>query len=355
MPREVPILVQNEHDRPDPWQRFAAIFCLMGFYTLFVVNGHAFYTTGIDTEYRFGSSLESFWVYLIAMLAALMLYPAGRALWFGRRSARYWLTAAIGLMCVGTAVECIVNVRSGYLYYYGILNRFAWNTPAPEWLGVLRVLTENLNWLLVFIAIVWFAWRTPRCSRRVQSTWTIIAIVWCAAHGTRSLFSGEISALIGYSLQEQGLGVPAVAAYLLVLVLLTVLLWRGSGLARTFALAIAAAALVAALENWFIQFWLVNVAIRALYIAHSDLPLDEINRWVWTENDALGLLVHPVRLVGPWLLIAFYAWRVPMRMAPDDGTPFPRRFCGNCHYNLHGIESERCPECGCVLVDPGTK
>ena len=41
-----------------------------------------------------------------------------------------------------------------------------------------------------------------------------------------------------------------------------------------------------------------------------------------------------------------YAWKAPMRKPPDDGTPFPRRFCGKCYYNLHGIEANRCPECG---------
>ena len=36
-----------------------------------------------------------------------------------------------------------------------------------------------------------------------------------------------------------------------------------------------------------------------------------------------------------------------MRLPPEDGTPYPRRYCGNCYYNLHGLDTaERCPECG---------
>ncbi|MBI4582099.1 MAG: hypothetical protein HY718_20550 [Planctomycetes bacterium] len=50
------------------------------------------------------------------------------------------------------------------------------------------------------------------------------------------------------------------------------------------------------------------------------------------------------------LLIAIYARRYPMRVPPEDGSPWPRRYCGQCGYNLHGIEAAECPECGRRLV-----
>ncbi len=63
------------------------------------------------------------------------------------------------------------------------------------------------------------------------------------------------------------------------------------------------------------------------------------------------MFVYSVMMAGPWVLIAFYAWRVPMRKPADDGSPYPRRYCGNCYYNLYGVDSQRCPECGVELVD----
>jgi len=68
-----------------------------------------------------------------------------------------------------------------------------------------------------------------------------------------------------------------------------------------------------------------------------------------TKHDFYWLGVAPVRFILPWLLIAWYARRVPMLRPGEDELPFPQQFCGVCHYNLHGIKKDRCPECGSDL------
>jgi len=128
------------------------------------------------------------------------------------------------------------------------------------------------------------------------------------------------------------------------------LLYR-SRLARTGALILAAVNVVGVWCIWYPISMLVRIAIHAMMMS---LPLTaEIDEGIlWTQHDFLCLFVTPIRLVGPWLLIAIYAWKAPMRKPPDDGTPFPRRFCGKCYYNLHGIDANRCPECGTVFEPP---
>jgi hypothetical protein len=71
-----------------------------------------------------------------------------------------------------------------------------------------------------------------------------------------------------------------------------------------------------------------------------------INRYAFTK-----IFVDSVFTAGPWLLIAVFAWRVPMTRLPEDGSPFPRRYCGKCRYNLHGLDTNVCPECGAKLQD----
>jgi hypothetical protein len=60
-------------------------------------------------------------------------------------------------------------------------------------------------------------------------------------------------------------------------------------------------------------------------------------------------LVAPVQWAGPWFLVAMFAYRAWMHPLPDDRSPYPRRYCGRCRYNLLGVTSPRCPECGSEL------
>jgi hypothetical protein len=104
---------------------------------------------------------------------------------------------------------------------------------------------------------------------------------------------------------------------------------------------------------------LVGVAQKALYIsvlrarqigfvpAHI-FPFDSsfFNRDLFTAT-----FVETVMAAGPWILIARHIRRHPMRLPVDDGSPWPRRYCGRCMYNLHGIDAATCPECGRTLIE----
>jgi hypothetical protein len=93
--------------------------------------------------------------------------------------------------------------------------------------------------------------------------------------------------------------------------------------------------------------YLVYCSVRTELIAHAVSP--DISPWRWILGNDVSFQLLFVNLpanAGPWLLIALYAWRVPMRALPDDGSPYPRRYCARCHYNLHGLDADLCPECG---------
>ena len=118
----------------------------------------------------------------------------------------------------------------------------------------------------------------------------------------------------------------------------------GSRLARTAALVLVAVNIAGAWYRWYPISMLVRTAIRALMMSTPGTA--DLDTYLVTQYDFVSLFVDPVPMIGPWMLIALYAHKLPMRGPPDDGTPFPRRFCGNCYYNLHGIADRRCPECG---------
>jgi len=82
----------------------------------------------------------------------------------------------------------------------------------------------------------------------------------------------------------------------------------------------------------------------------TELP----NGWRFLANSRLFelLCVYPAAEVGPWLLIAVWSWRAMVLSRLEDGSPYPRRYCGRCYYNLHGLESEVCPERGSRLKPP---
>ena len=120
--------------------------------------------------------------------------------------------------------------------------------------------------------------------------------------------------------------------------------WR---MARTVAL-VAAAVEVTVTARWIAWWGLYYYADVGWHLVRAGI---QPTKWLWLESfignrNCVLQMFCTVANAGPWLLIAIYAWRVPMRAIPDDGSPYPRRYSARCYYNLHGINPDRCPECG---------
>src|SRR5262249_8419680 len=63
-----------------------------------------------------------------------------------------------------------------------------------------------------------------------------------------------------------------------------------------------------------------------------------------------AFVTGPADMILPLLAIVWSGWRHHDSGIADDGSRWPRRYCGRCFYNLHGLEPDRCPECGMLLA-----
>ena len=169
--------------------------------------------------------------------------------------------------------------------------------------------------------------RKPRSAPSMQCPWVWMAATWCFV---RILLLASVEdGLNGYSFAGP-LAFILPPAYACLLAGTAGLLLLKIRTARTLALMIAAIELALVWYDSYFGWLLVHFATGG----HA-----------WTRNAFHAICVRSVESVGPWLLIAVYAWRVPMTRLPDDDSPYPRRYCAVCGYNLHGLAESRCPEC----------
>lgn len=348
-----PILVQHEHDHALHWRRFVAVLCLMEFHVTFVYAGLAIWDD--DPGLRFDPLaivLEAPWIRIPLLVGAAMLYLCGRGLWRGGRSERVWLWLVI--VSLFSMVVCEVAARAGTSSRFRLA--FA-PLLGQEILMGLRF--ASVHWLLLTVLAfaVWLTRPSNRLSRKTTAPWVYCAATYCLVSILCGFFGFDSTARVIEQVIDSLIGgyvfptpVAGLVSALPLLAIGGALLcrWR---FARTIALIVAAVNIVGVWDNWYPPSMLVRFGIRDLMLT---LPAAaEIDQgMIWTKHDVLFLFVNPVRSVGPWLLIAIYAWKVPMRKPPDDGTPFPRRFCGHCYYNLRGIDANRCPECGTGFEHP---
>ncbi len=345
-----PILVRNEHDRPQHWRRFVAALCFMEYYVTFVYAGLAMWDDDPGLFFDpLAGALQISWSRIPLLLGAAMLYLCGRGLWRGGRSEKTWLWLGIAVLFLMIVCEVVAATM------WSSSRILIWppRTPAPIGNAILagfRSASVHFVLLAVLAVGVWLTRPNNRLLRTTTPSWVYCAVAYCLMSIPCGLLGQDnIAHTIGWALFQwtSNSSFFLMAGFSFALLLLATgaaLLYR-SRLARTGALILAAANIVGVWYMWYPISMLVRIAIHAMMMA-APLSAGIDEGTIWTKHDFVCLFVNPVRLVGPWLLIAIYAWKAPMRKPPDDGTPFPRRFCGNCYYNLRGIEANRCPECG---------
>ena len=341
MPSTVPIIVQHEHERPRDWQRFVAVLCFMEFYVTFVYAGTSLWSDDPKIFFYPWLSHAAPWACIAMMGGALLLFVAGRGLWCGRGPEERWLWLGLVSVCVLLALEVlsIGLAQAGF-------------APTPLHAAQQFASCAYVAPLGALILCIPLTHARSRLRETGTAAWVYCAAAFCLASVPGWIFRGHATmASVGYA----GWRTTGNYAYVLVahlangalpLVTCVALLLR-KRTARTAALIVATVVGVSQWYDWYPLSQLVRVATGALRLRHG---FPDIGSRVWTNHDFVSLFVEPVRVIGPWLLIAIYAWRVPMRKPPEDGSPFPRHFCGKCHYNLHGAVSTICPECGSELA-----
>jgi len=352
--RRKTVLTVHEHDGLRAARRFVALLCLAEFYVLFVCSGEQYWKED-DTYWgdALTSALASEQALLPLFIGSFVFFLCGRGLWMGRANWRRWLwfgflglsailTLEISTVIDWTTIEAAVGFGEDY-------NRPTLGTLQQAY----RVVALHLPILLGLIVLLLAGRIRPHAIAARRAPWVTCAILYCLCWIPTVMYKGAFARAffdwaVGALTNDPFAKFYTVTVHVCLLLMLIGSLISRSWIARTVALVIVTVNSVILWQEWHLLRDLISIAITSLF--HS-LPFSEsVDRGILVMNhDFFWLAVYPFRYVLPWLLIAIYAWRVPMWMPADDGTPFPRRYCAKCLYNLHGNKKDRCTECGSDL------
>lgn len=351
MSAQAAILIQEHPADTGDWRKFVAILCFIEFYTRFVSNGYQI--RYVLEHHRSNHPFVADEIYPLAacsaaMLRAVIFYGLGRSLWYSSRRSAYWLWAAITSSLVDIALLILGAFAASSGWYAALWQTDGQMSNQITWPPLLALIlaSKHLPWAGLLLVYLWHTAREPLKTVRYRQ-WVLFAAAWSLTSAPLLwIVEGENWCCPGmclHDVRQVGLAYCMLPPLICVLLLLR---WR---LARTAALVLAIFETIS-VAIWMLYPFLVYCAIRVLRIAHRLSP--DIGFWKFHLGHAESfqfLFVYLVAYAGPWLLIALYAWRVPMRPLPDDGSPFPRHYCDRCGYNLHGLASTQCPECGSRL------
>ena len=108
------------------------------------------------------------------------------------------------------------------------------------------------------------------------------------------------------------------------------------------------------------EFMVIPGGIVVNYDATAPPSVDQPG-WIWdgTDGFATVIFVYPNISAGAWwfhiympMWIPLLAVGVPSLIGWRRNRPPPPGHCGECGYNLAGLTSGRCPECGTKVELP---
>jgi hypothetical protein len=307
------------------WRRFAAGLCFIDFYYYLLI--------AITRLWLFGLRISL----VLMLLRACVMFGLGRALWRNRYAILWLVAAGVVLLSFNLATSIYVYMR---LPIHSKILSFV--------IDVLARNSHDILWLTVLMTI-WFYLVGKRPRRSLgRPEWVLLAVRWSLGWLFLSLLClwdrwFWLETGLGYILKGYGYYKPSppVQAILMIIPLATAIcLIMGKRAAVFFATAM-----------FFIEA--VPQAQTAYNVTQSIYAQNQksgVSLWMLIDQGPFqSAFVQLPYYAVPWLLIAWFAWRAPMKPLPDDGSPWPRRYCGKCGYNLHGVDGGRCPECGLVI------
>lgn len=169
--------------------------------------------------------------------------------------------------------------------------------------------------------------------RRVDPSWMLVSIFWMLGKLLDTLLRRRFWPLNVMEWQEILWTIPPA-----VILLLALLVIRQSRRKALLLLRVALAVNVALIG------WSAYETIRAGGLANGN--------WAAKGFGIMQAFVElPFNELVPLLLIVWAGRSAQSIGFRDDGSPWPRRYCGKCFYNLQGVQSEKCPECGTTLTE----
>lgn len=323
-----PIIVLDSPKPDEAWQRFAAVLCFLEAFYHFTVDGR--WISGF-----FGPLLSGFpagcdLLWITMQLRPVVFAALGVALWSRHRSANllFWLAVGVCLAQIGAIWQHQMNLRGSLAAARGA-------KPFPTSMMVRHVgeaALRETGWFALAVAGYWCHSRSRLATREGRHPWVVCAGTW---------FGAQCLACV--TLNVAGPWASAIVP-----------LPRSLWLLQQYVTGVVFAAAAAGLFfQWRQVRWLTLVCCLCALAGSLFLDLRMYGYVFLTEGLRKGIpdwlrICMPgyVLSVGQWALVTWFAFRIPMVQETDDGSPFPRLYCGDCHYNLHGLDTVRCPECG---------